>query len=155
MPTEKDRVTLYVDHKLHVDIKAVTDEMGMSLSALTRFIYVFTVSLWQLDKSYQYQLEGLKAAYPHGVPSGEREAAAASYQSMRDQVFNQWLSYLSGYIRGVGGPQLVMSDADREVLGQGLRVLARALEVSYGVSDFLMGTHSEEEEPGHVAQPGK
>jgi len=145
MPTDKDRVTLYIDHQLHVDIKAVTDEIDMSLSALTRFMYVFVVSMWQLDKSFRYQIEGLRAAFPAGVSDQQRDSAEAEYRSRRDQVFSQWLSYLQGYIRGVGGSAVAMSDADREVLRQGIGVLARALEVSYGVADFLSGADHEME----------
>ena len=138
MATEKDRVTLYIDHAIHRDIKAFAEETNISLSAMTRVVYVFIVSMWNLDKSYRYQVELLRAAYPEGVPEEQREAATKRYMELRDKVFQQSWMYLRGYLTGMGaGGMMQLSEADRAVVLQAAGLLAHGLEASYGVREFL------------------
>lgn len=104
MATDKDRVTLYIDEGIHTDMKAFVRAQGTTLSAFTRFIYMYVLSLAQLDKLLAYQLDGLSVRYPQGVPEGEREAVQREFAELREKMFERWIGQLRGYLMGTGTP---------------------------------------------------
>ena len=104
MATDKDRVTLYIDEGIHTDMKAFVKEQGTTLSAFTRFMYMYVLSLAQLDKLLTYQLNGLATRYPQGVPEGEREEVQREFAELRERMFERWIGQLRGYLMGTGIP---------------------------------------------------
>jgi len=136
------RVTLYIDEQIHDDVRALAERLDMSLSRLTRLLYVFSLGLSSLVDEVQQHERELHELYPDGVPEDE-QAALVQHVSQRWQATSQrWGNYLSGLLAGAGlastnppsaeeiTPQQVLAHAVDQLEGlQHLRELAGKVQL--------------------------
>lgn len=96
MATSKKRINLYIDKGILDDAQKVADELDISLSAMTRALYLTAIGINNGVKEMTRWGEEIEAKYPEGVPLEEAQVFTDTFQ----RIINTQIQYIAGFLAG-------------------------------------------------------
>lgn len=116
-----------MDKEILSDMQRLSAELDMSLSSLTRLLYVFALSIERVGKDIRDHIAVIEDAYPDGVPEEEAGDFVEGFFGDIINLAERWASYVQGLLTSAGipgielGPQRVMTV--RELLQESITQL--------------------------------
>jgi AraC-like DNA-binding protein len=134
---DKERITLYIDKRIHDDAKALAKELGMSLSALTRLLYVFGLSFRHFQQGMSYLHTRLEARYPEGIPDEELVSAQKEFFEKLARDMEKWGTYTRGLLDAAGIPGVKVGSGETISMQEAFQQAISDLESMKHLADAL------------------
>lgn len=140
-PLPIKRYTFTLDEEIHDEAARLADELNLSLSAMTRLLYVVALAGERLVKELRDHLKIIEELYPDGeVPPEDMPRVLGGFALQAVGVINRWQVYVDGLLKGANIPGLEPGQAKPLTLAEvadGFAKIAEDAPVMQWISQVL------------------